>query len=297
MSKTLVYERSPTRRQVRPLIMSAENARAAVGGSDAAAVRGRQLHARSATGDQPAGQPHHGNLFVHRSRPARRGGSSRCRGGVAVTRDAARRPGALDPLGDAEAENGIAKHNRAKVGSAARRRCCTPTGRGRSWTCPSSRSCPPGWTTGTGSGTAAKDIRRRSSRRGCATWCACTCARPSCSCARIPWQPKRTAFSNEGDDLGVPARVFPQWLRCTGCDMLGLLPQFSYTNTHPYRTDLARFEHAKCPGRGGRRARRPGAPRFRPGTCSPAPTATSTSSPTTCGCTAAATARRPSSRS
>ena len=64
-----------------------------------------------------------------------------------------------------------------------------------------------------------------------------------------PWQPKRISFSSEGNDLGVPARVFPQWLRCTGCDMLGLLSQFGYTNTHPFRTDLACFEHAKCTGR------------------------------------------------
>lgn len=55
-------------------------------------------------------------------------------------------------------------------------------------------------------------------------------------------------MSTEGDDLGVPARVFPQWLRCTGCDMLGSLAQFGYTNTHPYRPDLACLPcpHATC---------------------------------------------------
>ena len=67
----------------------------------------------------------------------------------------------------------------------------------------------------------------------------------------FPWQPRQRTYSAEGNDLGVPARVFPQWLRCTGCDLLGLVSQFDYVNTHPYRTDLARFEHAKCPGRGG----------------------------------------------
>jgi hypothetical protein len=67
-----------------------------------------------------------------------------------------------------------------------------------------------------------------------------------------PWQPKRISFSSEGNDLGVPARVFPQWLRCTGCDMLGLLSQFGYANTHPFRTDLACFEHVRCTGRPGR---------------------------------------------
>jgi len=66
----------------------------------------------------------------------------------------------------------------------------------------------------------------------------------------FPWQPKRAAFSKEGVDLGIPARVFPQWLRCTGCDYLGPLPRFAYTNTHPYRPDLAQFTHRACPGRG-----------------------------------------------
>ncbi len=65
----------------------------------------------------------------------------------------------------------------------------------------------------------------------------------------FPWQPKK-GFSNEGNDLGVPSRVFPQWLRCTGCDYLGPLPRFSYTNTHPFRPDLAQFTHKSCPGRG-----------------------------------------------
>ncbi|MFI5614037.1 DrmB family protein [Amycolatopsis sp. NPDC051903] len=70
---------------------------------------------------------------------------------------------------------------------------------------------------------------------------------------RYPWQPKKGAMSKEGSDLGVPARVFPQWLRCTGCDFLGPLPRFSYTNTHPFRPDLAQFSHKSCPGRGGQK--------------------------------------------
>ena len=68
----------------------------------------------------------------------------------------------------------------------------------------------------------------------------------------FPSQPKTLSLSREGDDLGVPARVFPQWLRCSGCDMLGPLSKFDFQNTHPYRPDLARFEHVNCPGRGGR---------------------------------------------
>lgn len=65
-----------------------------------------------------------------------------------------------------------------------------------------------------------------------------------------PWQAKQGANSKEGSDLGVPARVFPQWLRCTGCDYLGPLSRFHYSNTHPFRPDLAQFVHRSCPGRG-----------------------------------------------
>lgn len=68
-----------------------------------------------------------------------------------------------------------------------------------------------------------------------------------------PWQPKLNSFAKEGADLGIPARVFPQWFRCTGCDYLGPLPRFSYVNTHPFRPDLAQFTHKSCPGRGAQR--------------------------------------------
>ena len=76
----------------------------------------------------------------------------------------------------------------------------------------------------------------------------------------FPWAPKQNFSSKEGDDLGVPARVFPQWMRCTGCDFLGPITRFGYTNTHPYRTDEARFEHEKCTGRPGAKSK----PRTRP---------------------------------
>ncbi len=69
----------------------------------------------------------------------------------------------------------------------------------------------------------------------------------------FPWQPKTSPSSSDGSDLGIPARVFPQWLRCTGCDYLGPISRFRYTNTHPFRPDLAQFTHAPCPGRGGQR--------------------------------------------
>jgi hypothetical protein len=86
----------------------------------------------------------------------------------------------------------------------------------------------------------------------------------------FPWQPKARPMSQEGSDLGIPARVFPQWLRCTGCDYLGPLSRFEYKNTHPFRPDLAIFEHASCPGRGHSRTRARGAARTRKARRSPA---------------------------
>src|SRR6478672_230370 len=80
----------------------------------------------------------------------------------------------------------------------------------------------------------------------------------------FPWQPKKGGMSKEGDDLGIPSRVFPQWFRCTGCDFLGPLPRLSYTNTHPFRPDLAQFTHKSCPGRRRQRKASPGRQRERP---------------------------------
>ena len=42
----------------------------------------------------------------------------------------------------------------------------------------------------------------------------------------------RAHVAKEGTDLGIPARVFPQWFRCTGCDYLGPLPRFTL-HQHP----------------------------------------------------------------
>lgn len=68
----------------------------------------------------------------------------------------------------------------------------------------------------------------------------------------FPWAPKESSFSREGDDLGVPARIFPQWLRCTGCDLLAPVTSFDYRNTNPFRPDQAKFEHKGCRGHDGR---------------------------------------------
>jgi len=67
----------------------------------------------------------------------------------------------------------------------------------------------------------------------------------------FPWQPTGNSYRDEGKDLGVPARVFPQWLRCTGCDRLARVSSavFTYKNTNPFRPDQAGFTHEGCTGR------------------------------------------------
>ena len=67
---------------------------------------------------------------------------------------------------------------------------------------------------------------------------------------RFPWQPPRPGIRRDGDDLGVPARVFPQWLRCTGCDLLAPLSRFvnGYKNDHPFRPFEEIFDHFDCRG-------------------------------------------------
>ena len=169
---------------------------------------------------------------------------------------------AVDPLGDADAENEKSvKHNRAKVGSSRPSSLLYTYGPGAIMDLPQFTIMPTGlddwdriWNRREGEPPRIHAPRLREVVR--------THMRsPFVQLRPHPWQPKRNAFSNEGVDFGVPARVFPQWLRCTGCDMLGLVAQFSYINTHPYRTDQARFEHAKCPGRGGAgKAARPAVP-------------------------------------
>lgn len=157
----------------------------------------------------------------------------------------------LDPLGDAEdqAEAGI-KKNFAKVGSARPSSLLYTYGPGAIVDLPQFTVMPAGlddwdriW--------ARRDgiPRIRAPRlldlvRVMLGW-QVTELRP------FPWQPKPNARAQDGRDLGMPARVFPQWLRCTGCDLLGPLTKFEYHNTHPYRTDEAGFEHVNCPGRRG----------------------------------------------
>ena len=162
----------------------------------------------------------------------------------------------LDPLGDAE--EGVVK-NRAKVGSARPSSLLYTYGTGSIMDLPNFSIMPAGlsdWDT---------IWKRRDHIR--------TILEPRLlnvvrlhlgqqvdALRPFPWQPKRTGMSNEGSDLGIPARVFPQWFRCTGCDYLGPLSRFSYSNTHPFRPDLAQFTHKNCPGRGGNSKKKSGSP-------------------------------------
>lgn len=163
---------------------------------------------------------------------------------------------AVDPLGDAEKEAEKAtKHNRAKVGAGRPSSLLYTYGPGAIMDLPQFTIMPAGlddwdriWRRRNGipqiHAPRLRDVVRMMLRS------------PDLQLRPHPWQPKKSNFSNEGNDLGVPARVFPQWLRCTGCDMLGMVSQFDYRNTHPFRTDLACFEHTKCTGRTGDKARK-----------------------------------------
>nr|WP_111765136.1 DUF1998 domain-containing protein [Nakamurella deserti] len=69
-----------------------------------------------------------------------------------------------------------------------------------------------------------------------------------------PWAPEEKGHSaGDAVDLGIPGRIFPQWLRCTGCGLLAPVSneQFAYTNTNRFRPDQAQFEHKSCTGWAG----------------------------------------------
>ncbi len=73
------------------------------------------------------------------------------------------------------------------------------------------------------------------------------CGREVLELRPFPRQPQTSANSREGDDLGVPARVFPQWLQCGSCSFLGPSTRFKYFNERPHRPDMAEFTHPSCP--------------------------------------------------
>lgn len=68
---------------------------------------------------------------------------------------------------------------------------------------------------------------------------------------KAPWAPdEHGGFGDDGVDLGIPARIFPQWLRCTGCSRLAPVSHnvFDYKNVLRYRPDQAKFVHDGCRG-------------------------------------------------
>ena len=234
-----------------------------------------------------------------RRHPARRSG--RCPRGAVMTADqrAVRRlPAASTPSGDAEPgerEGGQAQPRQGRVGppvvAALHLRA-----RARSWTCPSSRSCRPAGRLGPDLEPPRRDPAR-STRRGCGTWSACSCAPPTSQLRPHPWQPKRISFAPRATTSASPpgcsrSGCAAPAATCSACCPSSTTP--TPTRSAPTWPASSTPSAPGGPGRGNP-ARRSAAPPFRPGTCSPASKGTWTSSPTTCGCTTASSARRRSS--
>ncbi|WP_091039562.1 DUF1998 domain-containing protein [Glycomyces harbinensis] len=166
----------------------------------------------------------------------------------------------LDPLGDADVERSAGrKRNYAKVGSGRPSSLLYTYGPGAVMDLPHFTVMPSGlddwnriWARRDGDPLVieAPQLRKAVS---------VLLRSPRIELRPFPWQAVAFTGSEEGKDLGVPARVFPQWLRCTGCDNLGLISQFSYVNVKRHRPDQARFYHEKCYGRHNRPRSRPSA--------------------------------------
>lgn len=156
----------------------------------------------------------------------------------------------LDPLGDmAKAQESGPKRNYAKVGSARPSSLLYTYGPGAIMDLPQFTVMPAGfddweriWDKWQGSPPVLHAPRLRDVVR-------LLMGNRDLQLRPFPWQPKASPFSDEGDDLGISARVFPQWMRCTGCSALWPLSRFEYSNTHPFRKDEAVFEHVGCRGR------------------------------------------------
>ncbi|MBZ4551102.1 DUF1998 domain-containing protein [Mycobacterium avium] len=71
-----------------------------------------------------------------------------------------------------------------------------------------------------------------------------------------PWAPEEKDWAaGSAIDLGIPCRIFPQWLRCTGCGLLAPVSheRFTYRNVVKYRPDRAEFLHENCKGFEGKK--------------------------------------------
>ena len=148
---------------------------------------------------------------------------------------------ALDPLADAE--EGVVK-NRAKVGSARPSSLLYTYGPGAIMDLPGFSVMPAGLDDWEPIWKRRRVHPDASSSPGCSTSYASTSARRSTRCVPSRGSRRRARMSTEGNDLGIPARVFPQWFRCTGCDYLGPLPRFTL-HQHPPVPARPRTVHAQ----------------------------------------------------
>ena len=100
-------------------------------------------------------------------------------------------------------------------------------------------------------------VRRRWSSRDCSNSCAPTSAAQVAQLRKPPWAPEeRGHAAGDAIDLGIPGRIFPQWLRCTGCGLLAPVSheQFAYRNTnrYPARSGGVRAREVQRLGRSSR---------------------------------------------
>ena len=274
MSKTLVYERTGEGDKYLPLIISPENAKASVGGSIAGAVRHRQLDARGAARDQHAGQPA-ARAALRRRPDGAPDVDAAGGGGRLMTETAARRSSmlhdpaeALDPLADAEDARGQ-EPGQGRLGPSVVAALHLRSRRDHG---PAGVLGDAGRARRLGADLEAARVHPDHRR-----------AAPAQRRAPAPRPPGRRAASVP---VATEAERIRQRRRTTsasrrGCSRSGCaapaattsgpLPRFTYTNTHPFRPDLAQFTHKSCPGRGSQRAgSKPvsaRAPPFRPSIC------------------------------
>lgn len=69
-----------------------------------------------------------------------------------------------------------------------------------------------------------------------------------------PWMQSEPG-QTDSEQIGIPATLFPKWLRCTGCNLLAQATsgEFVYENTNRFRPDQAGYFHRGCRGRGDNR--------------------------------------------
>jgi len=168
---------------------------------------------------------------------------------MTMLHDAAR---VVDPLGDADIlDDQAVKRNRAKVGSGRPSSLLYTYGPGAIMDLPQFTIMPTGlddwdriWNRRDGDPPTIHAPRLRDAVRK-------HMRSRDVQLRPFPWQPKQRTYSTEGN---VPRRARPR------VPAVATLHRLRHARPGvpvrvrqhpPYRTDLARFEHAKCPGRGG----------------------------------------------